>query len=187
MRKLSHQQETIWSTLGRHYRELKTKRNDLKAEYLRQVERDMQAARENFALEVQEAFEQHGLTIADIMRAMGTTSRNTVNDYLKDARARKAAFPEAPVLPYEVCGVWGENQGNPSIRYTWAIVFDGENTWDVTFDEARYSVFEAVEDETTTEGYGRTGPEKKFNKALDNNAPEWLTWLVQQDEWKEKL
>ena len=176
------------------YGELKGMWDKIMAQKKLEAEEEMERAREEFSALVQSKVDRVGypykITVADLARAMNTTNRGTVYKYLKDARERaKGRYFETlnPTLPYELYGVWSSTQGNPAFTTTWAIVFDGENTWDVTFDEARYSVFVAVPDETKPEGYGRTGPEKKFSKALDNDAPEWLTWLVQQDEWKEKV
>ena len=75
------------------YLELKGKRNELRSIHLNLIEEELQGAKDSFAELLQEVYEADGanykVTIADLMNAMGTTSRNTVHGYLKDARMRK--------------------------------------------------------------------------------------------------
>ena len=77
------------------YRELKTIRMALMQEYARMVEEQVQDAKEEFADYIQSLVDRddngYKITVSDLSRAMGTTNRNTIYEYLGDARERRDA------------------------------------------------------------------------------------------------
>lgn len=79
--------------IRKKYVELKGKRNELRSIHMKMIEDELEGFKKDFADLVQDIYEDEAtgykVTVADIMHAMGTTSRNTVHEYLKDARERK--------------------------------------------------------------------------------------------------
>lgn len=85
-KKLTEEQEMVAGVLGKTYQDLLWSRNRLNKEARAWVEREVKAERSEFAQHVLAAHERHGMTVAQIGRAMGTSSRNTVYGLLEQAR-----------------------------------------------------------------------------------------------------
>lgn len=79
------------STIAKAYADLKGGRGILLAKYMAMVEDEMEGMRKEFGELLVNFFEDDKvkITVADMARAMGTSNRNTVYNYLADARDRK--------------------------------------------------------------------------------------------------
>lgn len=176
------------------YGELKGLWDKIMAQKKIEADNEVQQAREEFSQLVQSKVDRVGypykITVADLARAMNTTNRGTVYRYLKDARERaNNRYFETlnPVLPYILHGVWSETKGNPAFTTTWAVVEEEGRYWDVTYMGAsRYNVLATVPDGNGDFLRVPSAP-KHYKHPLDNDSPEWLRWLVEQDEWKNNL
>lgn len=181
--------------VGLAYSELKGLWNKIMAVKKREAEEELQKAREEFSILIQSKVDRTGfpykITVADLARAMQTTNRGTVYEYLKDAKERAANrfFQELnPVFPYELVKDGAETFGNPSRTLIWGVVHDGENYWNVEqMGTSSMDAWITEPDDSSADGYRKTGAPKTHRLPLTTDAPEWLNWLVRQDEWVEKV
>jgi len=194
-RKIPPQKRLEMIEIGQKYDELKAMRRVRRQEYEAQLELDMEQARKEFGIYLQSKVDRTNMpykfTVSDIMSAMGTSDRNTVNKFLGDARER-ARNRYLDDFKVEVLGLelvkaehlYGANQSD---IYEATVLDRADNsTWLATLQNLknRYTIYQIDEQGETifNEWAG-----KKFPRPLADTAPEWLKWLNEQDEWLEKL
>ena len=85
-KKLTEGQEVVAKFLGDSYSALKQQRGRLVREAHAWVEQQLQEERGRIAQDVLWAYEDYGMTIAQIGGALGTSARKTVYEMLEQAR-----------------------------------------------------------------------------------------------------
>jgi hypothetical protein len=169
------------------YQELKGLRNGLIAEKMREIDVDMSRAKSEFADYLQALYEAEDLgfrvTVSDLATAMGTSSRNTVYDYLGDARERKTTrFIDNIAKTTFVINDFN-NDVLPGDSILTVKLNDGEKDWKIEYKEkwGYYRVW----------GNGgflnwRDGETKQIKDGITFHRPDFLDWLEQTTEWQEK-
>lgn len=200
-RKMAELQE-----VAKKYNEYKGLKNLKKAEHDILIAQEMEFEREQFSNYLQSKIDRQGypykISVADLMRAMGTTHRPTVIGFVKDARQRAEEtrlnnFLNAP-LPLEI------------ISY--------ENTAQVEHDAHAHAIMDVLVDGSgyrliylTGDGGGRTLRYQEYDYTTDGEAitftttkgkifrrllplgsddadkgavPDWLEYAVSTPEWK---
>lgn len=84
--KMTEGQEVVAEFLGDSYSALKQQRRWLVLEAQAWVEQQLQEERGRVAQDVLWAYEDYGMTVAQIGRALGTSARKTVYEMLERAR-----------------------------------------------------------------------------------------------------
>jgi hypothetical protein len=195
----SPQKQAQMELIRKKYLELKGKRNELKSAYLALVEQDLQRFKDDFADHIQAVYEDESLnvTIADLMNAMGTSSRNTVHDYLRDARKRQEekflSFTDNPFKGLSILDMVTVPNGTSGVIHR-ASVLD-ENTETIHIAQLsglqnKYMAWTAHGEENPLDGDSWT-PETKLSmkqvKRDGNYSETWLAFLDNNTEWLEFL
>lgn len=173
--------------ISEKYAELKGARNEIKARKLREVEHELTRKKEDFADHLQALYESDNLgftvKISDLMTAMGTSSRNTVHDYLGDARTRKTEnlFDQIMKTPYTITDF--QNDYLPGDSIATIHLNDGEKDWKIEYKEkwGYYRVW-------GVDGFlnWRAGQTKQIKDGITHHRPDFLDWLEITPEWQEK-
>lgn len=172
------------------YMELKGKQNELLALHAQMARQEALEFRHQFGDMLQAFYDDdtvpYDISVAEIMEAMGTTSRKTVNDFLGDARKRKmASFVTAlGTSPYRIVDAAGYSDLGPRSYFEIHIQQpDHEHVTILRYQKEKW-YFDLQDFSFDEDGTRHSeGPRTRLNYPLDNKATDVALWIVQQPEF----
>lgn len=162
------------------YRDLRDSRAALKREIEAEFESRLEAKRQLLSRRANEAIAL-GVTKTDIKAAIHNGNWNSLKDLLSLTAHEFDGTVDIPE-PYEIVYVTTEGAGE--FKSVVAHVEDGPRCYAAVQVVGRSHV-----DTFDVDGNDDEVPSSKlrFKLPLDATAPEWLKWLYEQDEWKERF
>ena len=184
--------------IARKYAELKSLRSVKRQEYLQLLEADMETARAEFGIYLQSKIDRDGFpyvfTVSDLMKAMGTTDRGTVNRFIGGARARSKSryldealgeFPSLSIIEavavdgVAYVGVLDSSDGSTR-RLSWRFTDGGAAV-------CKWSDY-LYEDDTRQPVRALSAPVPRSvplgsDKSLKGDVPHWIEWVTSREEW----